>query len=231
MEELVMNDEALKRSKKEIRKQQKATNYLLRKEFGLLGFIRIILRAMKHFKRINTKYPEAIKKTKEIRPQMAENLTKLGALFFAIADNKGRKYANDFITNLIQKNELVFLPNTFPLNRLPNGKGDSFDDLKKHCRALFAKANQIGIWKNKVTNETDNLLEFKITTCAMVEFFKGIECTDLITIGCDYGLSQYPYVEEIAQCDFKRSCTLAKGGAYCHIQFYKKGTAPKSIIK
>ncbi len=91
---------------------------------------------------------------------------------------------------------------------------------------MFTEIDKLGTWKNNGFHETNDLLEFKVTTCVNVELFEAIECSELNTLGCDHDLAGYPLIEEAVQCDFRRSCTLAKGGDCCHFQFYRKGTAP-----
>ena len=93
---------------------------------------------------------------------------------------------------------------------------------------MFTTTDKMGTWKHNGFHETEDLLDFKVTTCANVELFEAIECPELNTLGCDHDLAGYPLIEEAVQCDFRRPCTLAKGGDCCHFQFYRKGTTPFS---
>ena len=91
---------------------------------------------------------------------------------------------------------------------------------------LFLNVQLMVACKSDCTNETDDLLEIKVNSCANIELFEAIGCPELSTLGCDHDLAGYPLIEEAVQCDFRRSCTLAKGGDCCHFRFHRKGTAP-----
>ena len=39
---------------------------------------------------------------------------------------------------------------------------------------------------------------------------------------------QMKVVLNLLRKEFRRSCTIAKGGDCCHFQFFRKGTAPKT---
>lgn len=226
VEELSMYGKALEMPKEGLRKQMKVVLNLLRKEFGVYGLIKIMLGIRKHMKRISDKYPEAIEKAKNISEVTAKELTMMGALFSAIADKRGRKYAKEFMTRMIQNIALFSMPGIYQLNDLVKCEGDVFKNFKKFNCAMFTEIDRVGTWKNSGFHETEDLLEFKITTCANVELFEAIECPELNTLGCDHDLAGYPLIEKAVQCDFRRPCTIAKGGDFCHFQFYRKGTAP-----
>ena len=199
---------------------------LLRKEFGIAGLISIMLGVKKHSKRISREYPRAMEKAKSISEVIAKELTMMGALFSAVADKRGRVYAKEFMTRMMENIAPVSLPGLYQLNDLVKCEGDVFDNFKKMNRALFTTTDKMGTWKHNGFHETEDLLEFKVTTCANVELFEAIECPELNTLGCDHDLAGYPLIKEAVQCDFRRPCTLAKGGDCCHFQFYRKGTAP-----
>jgi len=226
VEELSMYGKALEMPKEGERKQMKVVFNLLRKEFGIIGLIKIMLGMKKHSKRITNEYPEAIDKAKSIGEVTAKELTMMGALFSAIADNRGRKYAQEYMTRMMQNIAPVSMPGIYQLSDLVKCEGDVFNNFKKFNRALFTEINRTGTWKNSGFNETEDLLEFKVTSCANVELFEAIGCPELNTIGCDHDLAGYPLIENAVQCEFRRTCTIAKGGEYCHFKFYRKGTAP-----
>jgi hypothetical protein len=135
-------------------------------------------------------------------------------------------YAKEFMTRMMQNIAPVSLPGCYQLNDLVQCEGDVFDNFKKFNRAMFTEIDRIGTWKNSGLHETEDLLELKVTSCANVELFEAIDCPELNTLGCDQDLVGYPLIEEAVQCEFRRPCTLAKGGDCCHFHFYRKGTAP-----
>lgn len=229
VEELEMYGKALEMPKEALRKQTKIIFNLLRKEFGLGGLIGITLGIRKHTKRIKKEYPEAMAKAKKTNEVIAKELSKMGALFSAVADKRGRKFAAKFMTTMIQSMASLSMPALYQLPDLRKCEGDVFDNFKKMNRAMFTEIDRLGTWKNNGINETEDLLELKVTSCANVELFEAINCPELNTLGCDHDLAGYPLIEEAVQCDFRRTCTLAKGGDCCHFQFYRKGTAPDIV--
>ena len=119
----------------------------------------------------------------------------------------------------------VSLPAIYQVNDLVKCEGDVFDNYKKMNRALFTTTNRMGTWKHNGFHETEDLLEFKVTTCANIELFEAIDCPELNVFGCEHDLAGYPLIEEATNSEFRRHCTLAKGGDCCHFKFYRKGTA------
>ena len=226
VEELAMYGKALEMPKEGVRKQMQVVFSLLRKEFGITGLVGIMLGVKRHSKRISRDYPEAMEKANNISPVIEKELVMMGALFSAVADKRGRVYAKEFMTRMMQNVAPVSLPGLYQLNDLVRCEGDVFDNFKKFNRAMFTEIDRIGTWKNSGFHETEDLLEFKVNSCANIELFEAIECPELNTLGCDHDLAGYPLIENAVQCEFRRPCTLAKGGDCCHFYFYRKGTAP-----
>ena len=227
VEELEMFGKALEMPEAAQKKQIKIIFNLLMNEFGF-GSIGVLFSVLKHSKRIKREYPEAIARANEISPVIENELVMMGALFSAVANRKGRKYATLFMTRMMEQTASVSMPALYQLPDLVQCEGNVFDNFKKMNRALFTETNRMGTWKHKGFHETDDLLELKVTTCLNVELFEAIDCPELITLGCDHDLAGYPLIEEAVQCDFRRTCTLAKGGDCCHFKFYRKGTAIES---
>lgn len=226
VEELAMYGKALEMPKEGVKKQMKVVLNLLRKEFGIAGLVGIMLGVKRHSKRIRRDYPQAMEKANNMSKVLAEELSIMGGLFSAVADKRGRVYAKDFMTQMMQMVAPVSLPALYQLNDLVNCEGDVFDNFKKFNRAMFSEIDRIGTWKNSGFHETEDLLELKVTSCANVELFEAIDCPELNALGCDHDLAAYPLIENAVQCEFRRPCTLAKGGDCCHFHFYRKGTAP-----
>lgn len=226
VEELAMYGKALEMPKEGVRKQMQVVFSLLRKEFGISGLVGIMLGVKRHSKRISRDYPEAMEKANSISPVIAKELSMMGALFSAVADKRGRVYAKEFMTRMMQNVAPVSMPGLYQLNDLVKCEGDVFDNFKKFNRAMFTEIDRIGTWKNSGFQETEDLLEIKVVSCANVELFEAIDCPELNALGCDHDLAGYPLIENAVQCEFRRPCTLAKGGDCCHFYFYRKGTAP-----
>lgn len=228
VEELEMYGKALEMPKDAMKKQNKIIFSLLRKEFGIFGLLGLMIRMKKHAKRIARDYPEAIKKAKSISDVFEKELKTMGSLFSAIADKKGRKYAQDFLNNMARIIAPISMPAIYQVNDLVKCEGDVFDNYKKMNKALFTTTNEMGTWKHDGFHETEDLLEFKVTTCANIDLFEAIDCPELNEFGCEHDLGGYPLIEEATKSEFRRHCTLAKGGDCCHFKFYRKGTAPKT---
>ncbi len=47
-------------------------------------------------------------------------------------------------------------------------------------------------------------------------------------LGCDFDLGGCPVIVDRVNAEFRRPCTLARGGDRCRFFFYRKGTAPES---
>lgn len=231
VEELEMYGKALEMPKEAMKKQAKIVFALLKKEFGIFGLPSLLLRMKKHSKRIVKEYPDAIKKARSISEVIEKELTMMGSLFFAIADKKGRKFAQNFMISMMRNVATVSMPALYQLNDLVKCEGDVFDNYKKMNRALFDTTNSMGTWKHDGFSETRDLLEFKVTTCANIELFEAIDCPELNVLGCEHDLAGYPLIEKATNSEFRRHCTLAKGGDCCHFKFYRKGTAPKTAYQ
>jgi hypothetical protein len=68
----------------------------------------------------------------------------------------------------------------------------------------------------------------KIVSCINVDIFGALGCPELGKLGCDHDLTGYPAIEDRVQAEFRRPCTIAKGGSYCKFIFYRQGTAPET---
>jgi len=230
VEQLSLYGKALEMPKEGLKKQEKAIFSLLRKEFGLFGMLGLFMGIKKHTKRIKKEFPEQVEKAKRIGKDMDKQLCMMGALFFTIADKRDRKFAQDFMTGMMQKVAPVSMPAIYQLEDLIQCEGDVFDNYKKFNRAMFTEIDRIGTWKNSGFKESENLLEFKVTSCINVELFEAIGCPEINTLGCDHDLAGYPLIEDATNSEFRRPCTLAKGGDCCHFHFYRKGTAPDTAL-
>lgn len=226
VEELEMYGEALQMPKDAMRKQVKIVFGMLRKEFGLFAFPDLLIRIKRHAKRIAKDYPEAVIKARGVSDIFEKELVMMGALFSAIADKKGRKFAQDFMVGMMRNVASVSMPAIYQINDLVKCEGDVFDNYKKMNRALFETTNRMGTWKHEGFMETEDLLEFKVTTCLNIDLWEAIDCPELNVLGCEHDLAGYPLIEKATNSEFRRYCTLAKGGDCCHFKFYRKGTAP-----
>lgn len=226
VEELEMYGKALEMPKKAAKKQIKIVFSLLRKEFGLFGIFIMLIGINRHSKRIKKQYPDAVKKANQISKTIEQELVLMGALFSTIAEKRGRIRAQEFLVDMMRKTAPTSLPALYQLPDLLKCEGDVFDNYKKMNKALFTTTHEMGTWKNNGFHETEDLLEFKVTSCVNIELFEAIGCPELNILGCEHDLAAYHLINGPTNSEFRRPCTLAKGGDCCHFQFYRKGTAP-----
>lgn len=229
VEELEMYGKALEMPKEAVKQQMKIVFRLLRKKFGVFGILKLAIGIGKHSKRIKKQYPDAVKKAKAISNVFEKELVLMGALFSAIADKRGRISAQEFLINMMRKTAATSLPAIYQLPDLVNCEGDVFDNYKKMNKALFTAIHEMGTWKNDGFHETEDLLEFKVTSCVNIELFEAIDCPELNVLGCEHDLAAYNLINGPTNSEFRRHCTLAKGGDCCHFKFYRKGTAPNDV--
>ena len=226
VEELSQYGKALEMPKEGVKKQEKVIFSLLKKEFGLMGFVTLSLKMNQQAKRIKKEFPGEVQKAKTIGKNMDKQLVMMASLFFAIANKRGRNFAKTFMEGMMQKVASVAMPAIYQLDDLVKCEGDIFDNYKKFNRAMFTEIDRIGTWKNSGFRETNDLLEFKVTSCINVELFNAIGCPEIASLGCVHDLAGYPLLEEAVQSEFRRPCTIANGDDCCHFHFYRKGTAP-----
>jgi len=228
VEELTQFGKALEMPEKGRKKQQKVMFSMLRKEFGIAGLIFLYRRLKKHSRRIQREYPEAILMTKKIGKDMDKQMLMMTSLFFAISDKKGKKFAQRFMTSMMQNIAPVSMPAIYQLEELVKCEGDVFENYKKFNKAMFTEIDRLGTWKNSGFRDTENLLEFKVTSCINVDFCNTVGCPEIGTLGCDHDLAGYPLIEDATQSEFRRPCAIAKGDECCHFHFYRKGFAPET---
>lgn len=227
VEELEMYGKGLEMPKEATKKQLKIVFRMLKTEFGVFGMFGLFFCINKHAKRIKKQYPDAVEKARAISKVFEKELVLMGALFSAIADKRGRLKAQDFLIGMMKKTAVTSLPAIYQLPDLVKCEGDVFDNYKKMNKALFTAIHEAGTWKNSGFHETEDLLEFKVTSCANIELFEAIGCPELNVLGCEHDLAAYGLINSPTNSEFRRPCTLAKGGEYCHFHFYRKGKAPK----
>lgn len=222
VEELERFGAQLQMPKEAVREQNKIMLRALKKEFGLFGMLGIIKATLFNNFNLRKQYPEAQKEIAEINKTMEKELFVFSSLFLAIAKRLGREEAYEFFkTKIINDMAKISIPAIYQLNDLVKCEGDVFDNFKKMNIALFERTTEDKTWHmDSYLNEPDKLT-VKITTCANVEFFDKLDVPELGKFGCDHDLAGYPVIEEDINFDFRRLCTLAKGGDHCLFEFYR----------
>lgn len=211
------------------RGQGKVIFAAFRKKFGLLGLIPFAIRVLSERRNILKKYVTQYEKIREISPKGASECTMMIAMFNAIVKNESREKAYEFIKNIFQIIALKSMPALYQLDDLVKCEGDVFDNYKSFNKAMF-KASDRDFHVQKI-EEDDNHLRIVVDRCLNVEAGKMFDCPEFAQLGCDHDLASYPFVDPAVNAEFRRPCTLAKGGDCCDFNFYRKGFAPQGAFE
>ena len=227
VEELEKYGAALEMPKEAVREQNKIMLRALKKEFGLFGMLGIFKDTLFNNVRLKKRYPDVQKEIAEINKTLEKELFVFSGLFLAIAKRLGREEAYEFFrAKIINDMAKISIPAIYQLNDLVKCEGDVFDNFKKMNIALFERTTKDKTWHMDSFIDEPDKLTIKVTSCANIEFFGKLGVPELGKFGCDHDLAGYPVIEEDVGCDFRRMCTLAKGGDHCLFEFYRRGTAP-----
>ena len=229
VESLSMSGKALRIPVAGLNKQWKIIGRHLIKEFGLPVCMVLLLQTLKQQKKITVEYPDAVAALRKTGNDITTRLCRLGALFYVMAERRGRRRAYGIMEKMMRDMAAVAMPEIYRIAAPDMGDGEVFAGFKAFTRALFTEIDRIGLWKHAGFYETDTLLSFKITSCMNVEFYRDIGCPEVAKLQCEYNHAGYLRLESATESEFRRPCTLAEGGGCCCFQFYRKGTAPAIV--
>jgi hypothetical protein len=198
----------------------------LREKLGLLGMAPFFIKLLAEQRRIRKAHPDLVAKAAEIGPELATNLVLLPALFNVTARGDGREQAYEFVKDIFQRVAVHSMPAIYQIDELVQCEGDSFENFKKFNRAMFEAIDRQGTWKSDSIVDEEDRQRIRVVSCANVELFTAIGCPELGKLGCEHDLAGYPLILDRVDAEFRRPCTLAKGGEFCDFNFYRKGTAP-----
>lgn len=226
VEQLSQYGKGLEMPRYTLKHQKRILLKILKREFGSFGMISVMIGMMKHTKKLKKQYPDMVKLAASVGKDQDKQVISTAALFLSMADKRGRVYAAGLMKSLIQQVAPITLPAIHAQYDVVKCEGDIFTNFKKFTKELFVGCDKQGTWKNDGFIDTENCLEFKVTSCINVELMQGLGCPELIRMGCDHDLGAYHLMEEGTQCSFRRSKTIANGDDYCHFFYHRKGTAP-----
>lgn len=196
-----------------------------RKKFGLIGLIPFGFSVLLERRRVSKQYALQVEELRKLTPTGAKEITMMISMFNVIAKKESRENAYGFVKSIFQVIALKSLPALYQLDDLVKCEGDVFDNFKKFNIAMF-QAGTRDFHVSKV-EEDDNHLRIVLDRCLNVEAGRMFDCPEIAQLGCDHDLASYPYVDPVVNSEFRRPCTLAKGGDCCDFNFYRKGFAPK----
>jgi len=197
-----------------------------RKKFGLLGLVPFAFRVMRERRQLLRDYaPQYAELRSRVTPELAKEVTTMIAMFNAVARNESRESAYEFVKSIFQAIAPQSLRRFYQLDDLVQCEGDVFDNFKKFNVAMFEAGSRD--YHVQQIEETDDHLRIVVDSCLNVDLGKWFDCPEIAKLGCDHDLASYPYVEPEVDAEFRRPCTLAKGGCCCEFNFYRKGHAPE----
>ena len=226
VEEVSRYGEPLSFPKEVQKKQLGIVLSAMREEYGLLGMVPFIIRVLPEQRRIRNAYPDLVAEARKIGPEVATEMVLLTSLFNVAARRDGREQAYEFLKKLFQRVAEHTMPAIYQVDQLVACEGDVFENFKKFNVAMFEAMDRQGTWKTDSVVDDGDRLQIKVCSCANVELFTAIGCPELAKLGCDHDLAGYPVILDRVDAEFRRPCTLAKGGDHCDFNFYRKGTAP-----
>jgi hypothetical protein len=198
----------------------------MRREFGLVGLGPFLLRVMVERRRLRRAHPDLVEDAARIGPEVATEFLLLTALFNVAARKRGRERAYAFLKDIFQRVAVFSMPAIYQIEDLVACEGDAFENFKEFNKAMFEAMDRQGTWKTDRVEDEEDRLRIRVTTCANVDLFTAIGCPELGRLGCDHDLAGYPVILGRVHAEFRRPCTLAKGGRYCDFNFYREGAAP-----
>lgn len=198
----------------------------IREEFGIIGLFPFLARVIRERRALRRKHPGVIEEARKLGPEVATEMVLLTALFNVAADRLGRERAYEFLRRIFQQVAVLTMPAIYQVDDLVACEGDVFDNFKDFNTAMFEAMDREGTWKSDSIVDEPDRLRIKVVSCANVELFTAIGAPELARLGCDHDLAGYPAILDRVDAEFRRPCTLAKGGTYCDFNFYRRGTAP-----
>jgi hypothetical protein len=200
-----------------------------RKKFGLFGLLPFAFRVLVERRKILRQYSVQYKKLQALSPEGAAEITGMTAMFNVIAQRESREQAYAFVKSIFEVIALKSLPALYQLDDLVKCEGDLFENYKKFNIAMF-KASDRDFHVREIEDH-ENHLRIVVDRCLNVEAGELLGCPEIAMLGCDHDLASYPYVDVAVDSEFRRPCTLAKGGDCCNFNFYRKGFAPQGAFE
>ena len=227
VEELRQFGASLEMPKEAVRQQGRIMLRALRNRFGVVGMLGIFMDTWLNQRRLRREYPEARRRAAAISDVIETELFTFSALFLALAKRLGREDAYEFfVAKVMNEMAPISMGQIYQVEDLKRCEGDVFENFKAFNVALFQRTTRDGTWHMESHTDDPDKLTINITTCANVELFGELGVPELGKFGCDHDLAGYAAIEGDVDCEFRRLCTIAKGGASCVFEFYRKGTAP-----
>lgn len=210
--------------KEAVKAQEKIFMAEIKKRYGFFGRIPFFIDVFRGQRRAKKDYPEAFAKLQKFGGQATKEFPFLIGIFHAVAKREGREHTYPILIEMFQKVSPLAQRYMYQVDELVRCEGDVFDNFKKFNGAMF-KASDF-MFSNTQTEEKDKQT-IMVTECANVDMAHAFGVPEIAPFGCDSDLAGYPHIEDEMNMEFRRPCTIAKGGDNCRFLFYRKGTAPE----
>jgi hypothetical protein len=200
----------------------------LRNRFGTVGLVGMMGATVRQRRVVKTTHKAVIDKMRQDWGSGAVNeALMMVALFNVIARADNREEAYEVIKGVFQTLGPDTMAWLYQSDDLARCEGDAFTNFKTFHTALFDASQSL--FPNTQTDEGD-IITTTVTRCSNVEVFNALGCPELGKLGCDHDLAGYPAIADRHDFEFRRPCTIAKGGDTCEFRFYRKGTAPDTEL-
>jgi hypothetical protein len=200
----------------------------LRNRFGTVGLVRMMGATVRQRRVVKKTHQAVIDKMRQDWGSGAVNEALIMvALFNVIARADNREEAYEVIKGVFQRLGPDTMAWLYQSDDLARCEGDRFTNFKTFHTALFDASQSL--FPNTQTDAGD-VITTTVTRCSNVEVFNALGCPELGKLGCDHDLAGYPAIADRHDFEFRRPCTIAKGGDTCEFRFYRKGTAPDTEL-
>lgn len=226
VEDLERYGQPLRLPKEAQRRQIPIVLSAVRDRYGGLGAIPYLLQVVVEIRRIKREHPGPVTEARKLGRATAAEMVLLTALFKVAARRDGREEAYRFLRDIFQRVAQHSMPALYQIDDLVQCDGDPFENFKTFNLAMFQAIDREGTWRTGEVVDEGDRLRIEVISCANVELFAALGCPELARLGCDHDLAGYPAILDRVDAEFRRPCTLAKGGDHCDFNFYRKGTAP-----
>ncbi len=198
----------------------------LRNRYGTIGLLRLLGSVVVERRRFKQRSGETLRRLEaEIGPGVVKETLLLVSMFEAIAAREGRENTYPVIRSVIEEVAPYSMRAMYQVDDLVKCDGDVFENFKRFHIAMFDADVTQTLYPN---TQVDDRNHFATTVhrCANVDIFTELGYPELGPFGCDHDCAGYAAIAEKVQVEFRRPCTIAKGGTTCDFRFYRAVTAP-----
>jgi hypothetical protein len=196
----------------------------LRRRYGVLGLVRMMVPMVRERREILRSFPDVVADLRrDFGSGAVSEALGMTALFNVLVPIEGREGAYEVARTIFQRIAPMSMRALYQADDLARCEGDAFENFKEFHVALFDASQQL--FPNTQTDEGD-LFTSTVTRCGNVEVFTALGAPELGRLGCDHDLAGYPTIRDEFGFEFRRPTTIAKGADVCRFRFYRQGTAP-----